>query len=39
VKRRVLTNDEAEEKLEEVAASGDWLGAPIYCRAQQLFDG
>lgn len=38
VKRDVLTNDEAKAKLEQVAASRDWLGAPIYRRAQQLFD-
>jgi len=38
VKRGALTNQKAEAKLEEVAASRDWLGAPIYRRAQQLFD-
>ena len=38
VKRGALTNQEAEAKLEEVAASRDWLGAPIYRRARQLFD-
>jgi predicted nucleic acid-binding protein len=38
VKRNVLTNHEAKDRLEEVAASRDWLGAPIYRRAQQLFE-
>jgi predicted nucleic acid-binding protein len=38
VKRNVLTNQEAQDRLEEVAASRDWLGAPIYRRAQQLFE-
>jgi len=38
VKRGVLTNDEARERLEKMAASRDWLGAPIYRRAQQLFN-
>jgi len=38
VKRDVLKNQEAQERLEDVAASRDWLGAPIYRRAQQLFE-
>ncbi|PSP17309.1 hypothetical protein BRC62_04930 [Halobacteriales archaeon QH_10_67_13] len=38
VKRGVLTNDEARERLEKMAASRDWLGAPIYRRVQQLFN-
>lgn len=37
VKRGVLTDQQAAEKLEEIAASRDWLGAPIYRRAQTLF--
>jgi len=37
VKRDVLTQEEALEKLDELAEQRDWLGAPIYRRAQDLF--
>lgn len=38
VKQDCLTNQEAKARVEKVAAARDWLGAPIYRRAQQLFD-
>jgi predicted nucleic acid-binding protein len=38
IKRDVLERAEAVEKLERLAANRDWLGAPIYRRAQKLFD-
>ncbi|WP_435185104.1 hypothetical protein [Halobellus sp. EA9] len=38
VQRDVLTGEEAREKLDELAENRDWLGAPIYRRAQDLFD-
>lgn len=38
VKRKVLEREEALEKLEELAEKRDWLGAPIYRRAEKLFD-
>ena len=38
VKRSVLTHSEAETRLESIAETRDWLGAPIYRRAQRLFD-
>jgi predicted nucleic acid-binding protein len=38
VKRDVLTQGEALEKLDELAEQRDWLGAPIYRRAQSLFE-
>jgi len=38
VKRDVLTQEEALEKLDELAEQRDWLGAPIYRRAQSLFE-
>lgn len=38
VKRDVLTRDEALEKLDELAGQRDWLDAPIYRRAMQLFE-
>jgi predicted nucleic acid-binding protein len=38
VKRDVLTDSEAESRLEAVATSRDWLGAPIYRRARRLFE-
>lgn len=38
VKRGVLSDDEARELLAEVAATRDWLGAPIYRRARDLFE-
>lgn len=37
VKRGTISNGEAEAKLEEMAKARDWLEAPIYRRAQQLF--
>lgn len=37
VTRGVLEHEIAEEKLEELAQQRDWLGAPIYRRAKQLF--
>jgi predicted nucleic acid-binding protein len=37
VKRGVLKREEALNRLEELAETRDWLGAPIYRRAQQLF--
>lgn len=38
VKRGVLSNEEANARLQTIAETRDWLGAPIYRRAQQLFD-
>jgi len=38
VKRNVLDQEEALEKLDELAENRDWLGAPIYWRAQTLFE-
>lgn len=38
VTRNVLTTAEAEERLDRLAETRDWLGAPIYRRAQQLFN-
>ena len=38
VKRGVPTNEQAKERLEEVAVSRDWLGAPISRRAKHLFN-
>lgn len=37
VKREVLTRREALDKLDQIAENRDWLGAPIYRRARQLF--
>ena len=37
VKRGVLEREEALDRLEELAETRDWLGAPIYRRARQLF--
>ena len=37
VKRGVLKREEALDRLEELAETRDWLGAPIYRRARQLF--
>jgi predicted nucleic acid-binding protein len=34
----VLTQREALDKLEELAEHRNWLGAPIYRRAKNLFD-
>ena len=39
VERDVLTDAEAEERLERLARTRDWLGAPMYRRARDLFDG
>jgi len=38
VQRGVLERDEALARLDELAETRDWLGAPIYRRARQLFD-
>lgn len=38
VTRRVLTEEEAVEAFERIAADRDWLGAPIYRYARRLFD-
>jgi predicted nucleic acid-binding protein len=37
VKRDVLQHEEASTKLDELAERRDWLGAPIYRRAKDLF--
>lgn len=37
VQRDVLEQGEALEKLDELAERRDWLGAPIYRRAEKLF--
>lgn len=38
VRRNVLEREEAVEKLDELAEQRDWLGAPIYRRAKNLFE-
>lgn len=38
VKRDVLDSETAEEKLDRLASERDWLGAPIYRRAQKFFE-
>jgi predicted nucleic acid-binding protein len=38
VERDVLQRAEALEKLDELARQRDWLGAPIYRRATNLFE-
>ena len=38
VERDVLERNEALEKLDRIADERDWLGAPIYRRARQLFE-
>jgi hypothetical protein len=38
VNRGVLEREEALQRLEQLAETRDWLGAPIYRRAKQLFD-
>lgn len=38
VQRDTLEQEEALEKLDELAEQRDWLGAPIYRKAQRLFD-
>lgn len=37
-KRGVLERDEALAKVDDLARRRDWLGAPIYRRAKQLFE-
>jgi predicted nucleic acid-binding protein len=38
IQRDVLTVERARKKLDELSENRDWLGAPIYRRAQDLFD-
>jgi predicted nucleic acid-binding protein len=38
LKQDVLTNDAARECVETLAGTRDWLGAPVYRRARQLFE-
>lgn len=38
VERDVLDNQEARTKLDALATQRDWLGAPIYRRAETLFE-
>lgn len=38
VNRGVLEQDEARRRLEQLADTRDWFGAPIYRRANRLFD-
>lgn len=38
VKRDVLGRDEATDRLDSIAETRDWLGAPIYGRARDLFE-
>lgn len=38
VNRGVLDSEAARNKVEQIAETRDWLGAPIYRRALQLFD-
>jgi len=38
VQRGVLEREAALDRLENLADTRDWLGAPIYRRARQLFD-
>ncbi|WP_311172988.1 hypothetical protein [Halobellus ordinarius] len=38
VQRDVLAGEEARGKLDALAEIRDWLGAPIYRRAQKLFE-
>lgn len=38
VKRSVLTQEEAVEKLDQLAENRGWLGAPIYRRSKSLFE-
>jgi len=37
VKKNILTQKEALEKLEEAAENRDWLESPIYRKARELF--
>lgn len=39
VNRGVLDREDARTRLETLAEARDWLGAPIYRRALELFDG
>lgn len=38
VTREALTNEEAKAQLDTLIRTRDWLGTPIYRRAQQLFE-
>jgi predicted nucleic acid-binding protein len=38
VQRNVLKQEDALNRLEELAETRDWLGAPIYRRARELFE-
>lgn len=38
VNRGVLERGDARQRVDQLARSRDWLGAPIYRRAKQLFD-
>jgi len=38
VQRDILEQEEALEKLDELAEQRNWLGAPIYRRAKNLFE-
>ena len=38
VNRGVLTNEEAKDRVDQLAETRDWLGAPIYRRALDLFE-
>lgn len=38
VKRERIENETARARLEALAETRDWLGAPIYRRAEKLFD-
>lgn len=38
VERDVLTPEEVATRLRQLATTRDWLGAPIYRKAQELFD-
>ena len=38
VNRGVLTTEEAKNRVEHLAETRDWLGAPIYRRALELFE-
>lgn len=38
VKRSALSDGEASQRLERIAETRDWLGAPIYRRAQRLLE-
>lgn len=38
VTRDALTATDAQKRLDQIAQSRDWLGAPIYPRGQKLFE-